>query len=53
MSKNKNLLTKKEKAQELGISYRTLDRWVKSEKIKYFMVNKSKRKWFIPKEENA
>ena len=46
---NTNLLSKKEKAQELGISYRTLDRWIKKGKVKdWITVRGSKHKWFLP-----
>lgn len=43
-----NLLNKKEKAQELNISIRTLDRRVKKNKIEVIRVGKSKRRWFLP-----
>lgn len=45
---NTNLLNKKEKAAELHISIRTLDRKIKSGKIDYITVKGSKRKWFLP-----
>lgn len=43
------LKTKKEKADELGISTKTLDRWVKENKITYIKVKTSSRRWFLPK----
>ncbi len=43
------LLTKEKKANELGISTRTLDRWLKSGKIEFIQITNSKRKWFLPK----
>lgn len=46
--KETNLLTKAEKAAELGISYKTLERWIKKGKISYIRVSKSKHKWFLP-----
>lgn len=44
------IYTKTQKARELKISVRTLDRWILSKKIKYFSLPKSKRKWFLPKQ---
>ena len=43
------LKTKKEKAEELGISTKTLDRWVKTNKITFIKIKTSKRRWFLPK----
>jgi excisionase family DNA binding protein len=43
-----NLLTKEEKAKEMGVSKRTIDRWIKKEKITVINVPKSKRRWFLP-----
>lgn len=42
------LLTKAEKAEELGISYKTLERWLENGRISYIKVQGSKRKWFLP-----
>lgn len=50
------LISKKEKAEELGITTRTLDRWVESGKIDfYYLPDKSRkqsksgrhRRWFF------
>ncbi len=41
------LITKKEKARELKVSIRTIDRWVLQDKIKYTYLPNSKRKWFF------
>jgi predicted site-specific integrase-resolvase len=48
MKYNTNLLTKQEKANELGITYRTLDKWISSGKITYFTIKDSKKKFFLP-----
>jgi len=45
---NTNLLTKKEKASELGIHYRTLEKWIKKGKIEYLNIPNSKKKFFLP-----
>jgi len=44
-----SLRTKKEKADELGISTKTLDRLVKANKITVIRLKTSKKKWFLPK----
>ena len=44
----RKLLTRIQKAQELRISYRTLSKWIRANKIQWFTVKGSKRKWFEP-----
>jgi len=44
------LLTRKEKAKELNISERTIDRWIKSGKINTIQLKGSKRNWFLPED---
>lgn len=48
MDMKTTLLNKKEKAMELGITTRTLDRQILADKVHYIKVGKSKRKWFLP-----
>lgn len=43
-----NLLTRKEKAEELKITIRTLDRWVKSGKITPIKIKDNSRTYFLP-----
>lgn len=43
-----NLLTKKEKAEELKITIRTLDRKIKKGEIDVIHITRSKKKWFLP-----
>ena len=49
-----HLLTKKQKALELGISEKTLDRRSKRGEIKYVQVppnlNRSNNKWYFPED---
>lgn len=45
---NTNLLTRKEKAEELKISLRTFDRWIKKGKVDTIRLKGSKRNWFLP-----
>lgn len=45
------LLSMNEKAKEKGVSYRTMLRWVKNNKIPFITLKKSKRRWFLKKEE--
>lgn len=46
------MLTRKEKAKELGISERTMDRWIKSGKVHTLRMSGSKRNWFLPNSVN-
>lgn len=44
-----NLLTRKEKAEELGISVITLDRWRKQGKVEDIKIRHNKKQiWFLP-----
>lgn len=43
------LLTKQQKGDELGITYRSMDKRLKKDKLVYISVGKSKRKYFLPK----
>lgn len=42
-----HLISKRDKASKIGISTRTIDRWVLQDKIKYTYLPNSKRKWFF------
>lgn len=44
-----NLINKKQKAKELGISIRTLLRWINKDKIKYTYIPGSTKRWFFKK----
>ena len=41
------LKDKFEQAKKLGISYRTLDRRIKANKVIYYEIPKKNKKWFI------
>ncbi len=43
-----NLLTKEEKAKELGVSIRTMTRWIKKGKLDWMMLPTSQRRWYLP-----
>lgn len=45
-----NLLTKREKANELKISYRTLDRRIKRGRLDSIKIPGKAQKWFLPEE---
>ena len=45
---NIQLLNKAQKAKELNITTRTLDRWVAKGKINPIYISTSKRRWFMP-----
>lgn len=42
------LLSKEEKAQELGITIRTITNRMKKGKIRILRIHNSKRPWFLP-----
>jgi excisionase family DNA binding protein len=43
------ILTKKEKAKELAVSTKTIERMVNSNRLSFIRIPNSKRRWFLPK----
>ena len=49
----KIVLSRQQKAKELNITLRTLERWIKQNKIEHIIIPGSNRKWFLPEVKNV